>query len=172
MKKILLILLLFCTTKLPAQTESEYITFSDVVDNPAFEEELFSHLDMKILHDKQIMQEIIPYFYQQQDPEAIEEDIKITRGILKEKDSDILEASMRKRKIQYSLPRDLLKKASERPFDAFKDAIKGTRISKMPKEEMDTLNQVDKKAIPKMMQMITESGPDVGAGMVGINYVR
>ena len=35
---------------------------------------------------------------------------------------------------------------------------------------METLNTVDKKAVTKMMMMVTESGPEVGANQVPVVY--
>ena len=96
--------------------------------------------------------------------------MKPLRGVFNEKDSATLESFMQEKNIEYVVTDDLLAKAAEQPFEAFKDLVKTAKVSKLSKQDMETLNTVDKKAVTKMMLMVTESGPDVGANQVPVVY--
>ena len=143
----------------------------EIDTNSAIEEAFLPFKDMKIFHDKKIMYDVIQKIQeQQQNTQEITENAKMVRGVFNEKDSATLEASMQKRNVAYVVTDDLLAKAAEQPYEAFKDLVKTAQISKLSDQDMETLNTVDKKAIPRMMQMMTESGPEVGASQVPVMY--
>ena len=133
------------------------------------DEEMFSFLDMKIFHDSQIVQGTMLQLYGNQIPDAVEHP-KLTEGILSEKDSAVLEKTMKEKQIKYQVTPELYEKAGEKPFEAFKDLMKSASVPKITREEMKELGKVDDKAIPEMLQMVTESGPDLGAGRVSVIY--
>ena len=56
------------------------------------------------------------------------------------------------------------------PFEAFIGLIEQQEVPDLTQEELDRLNSVDKTVIPKLNQMMTESGPDVGASAVPVVY--
>ena len=173
MKKILLLVTALFPVLATAQVVSEGITVSKMPDSLNFERTWFSAMDMKIFHDRQIMQNAILQLAEQQDfpmTAASGERDKMTAGIFSERDSDILETTLDNRRLHYDLGPELFEKAGKMPFEAFKDVIMGANIPKISTEEMDKLNQVDEKVIPQMMQLITESGPDVGNRPVSVKY--
>ena len=135
---------------------------------PSTEQDIFSALDMKMLHDKQIVQEMMWSLYEQN--QSAEKRDNITSGIFNEKDSKILETMMDNKQITYKITPELLKKTNEDPFEAFKDFVRSADLPKMAKEDIKTLNQVDKKAVSRSLQMIMDAGPDVGAKQVSVIY--
>ena len=135
--------------------------------DPETESEIFSVLDMKMFHDREIVQGMLFSLYQQGN--AADRDA-ITQSVFSEEDSALLEKTMDEKQMRYEITPELLKKSEENPFEAFKDMIKSVRIPQMTKEEMSELGKVDDKAIPNMLQMVTESGPNIGAKRVSVIY--
>ena len=169
MKKILLLSILVYSQVSFAQNLPQTVAAQEEED--LFIEEAFVPIkDMKIFHDKPMMYEVIQKIQEQQDPVAVAENLKPLRGVFNEKDSATLESFMQEKNIEYVVTDDLLAKAAEQPFEAFKDLVKTAKVSKLSKQDMETLNTVDKKAVTKMMLMVTESGPDVGANQVPVVY--
>ena len=169
MKKILLTsICVICSTFVWAQVLPKTDSNKEKLLKPSAEKDLFSALDMKMLHDRQIVQEMMWSLYEHS--QSTEKRDNITSGIFSEKDSKILETMMDNKKISYKITPELLKKTNEDPFEAFKDFIRTARVPKMTTEDIKTLNQVDKKAVSKSLQMITDSGPDVGAKQVSVIY--
>ena len=170
-KNLILFLLLVSPMIASAQATSDRITTAQMVNNPAYEKEFFSLMDMKILHDRQIMQDVLLQLAEQQmNPKTAVAGgrDKLTQGVFNERDSDILETKMDERRIQYNITPELLEKADKHPFEAFKDLIRSATIPRLTDKEMEELNRVDDQAIPQMLQMVTESGPDVGARPVSV----
>ena len=56
------------------------------------------------------------------------------------------------------------------PFNSFIGLIENQEVPNLKQEELDSLNSVDKRVIPNTVQMLTESGPDVGASAVSAVY--
>ena len=170
MKKILLVsfMVLFSSVVM-AQKKVEQVKKTDVSEDDEALEELFSALDMKIFHDRQIMQEVVMRLYEQQTTggEARE---NMTLGIFNEEDSNIIEKAMDNTQLKYKVDPELMKKAQEAPFEAFKDLVKNADVPKLTKEELSELETVDRKAIPELLEMATESGPDIGARRVSVMY--
>ncbi len=132
------------------------------------EQEFFPLLDMKIFHDSYIVQEMILAIHEQE--QRIGRRDKLTQSVFNEKDSAVLENALDDNKITYNITPELLEKAKQDPFNAFKDLIKTAQYPAITQAEMDSLNQVDDKAISNMLQMVTESGPDIGANVVSVVY--
>ena len=156
-----------------AQTPPDRIIMTQMADNPKFEQEFFSVMDMKIFHDRQIMQDVLIQLADQQiNPSTAAEGTrdKLTQGVFSERDSDILETTMDNKRIQYNITPELWEKAGEKPFEAFKDLIRSATVPKLTDADMEELNQVDDTAIPQILQMATESGPDIAARPVSVTY--
>ena len=169
MKKILLLSFLMWGGVSFAQEIPQQTTFQN---KDLFDEDIFYPFkDMKIFHDKVLVPEMIQNVReQQQDTAAIMESAKTVRAIYNEKDSATLESFTQKKNIEYDVTDELLAKASEHPFEAFKEFIKTAKIVKYSDEDMKKMNTVDKKTVPRLIQMITESGPDIGANQVPVMY--
>lgn len=173
MKKILFLLILLSSTFVGAQTTSNERIALQTMDNPDFEEVFFGFIDMKFLHDRQIMQTaILQLIEQQNNPQTVANGKRdnLTQGIFNEKDSNILETTMDQKKISYNITSELLKKVDEEPFKAFQDLVRSASVPKLTQQELDQLNQVDDKVVSQLFQMVTESGPDVGARPVSVMY--
>ena len=140
-----------------------------IPDERQAEQEMFSLLDMKIFHDRPVMQQVVLKLYDQQMSGNAGRD-NFTEGILSEKDSRIFERTMDNKQIKYQLTPELLKKANQAPFEAFKDLIRTAEVPEISSDEMEELEQIDKKAISQLLQMGTESGPDIGAKPVSVIY--
>ena len=169
MKKALLIcIMMFYSMWGMAQSVPSNVPAKNTSEEVDFEDEFFSLLDMKIFHDREIVQNMIGQLYNQQSSDVERENL--TQGIFNEKDSAILEKALDSKQIKYQIAPELLKKASETPFEAFKDVVRNASVPELTKEEMAELWQVDEKAIPRMMQMVTESGPDIGTRRVSVIY--
>ena len=138
--------------------------FSEAV----MEQEFFPLLDMKIFHDSYIVQEM--FFALRDQGQNFEKRDKLTQGVFNEKDSAILENMLDSNKVTYNITPELLEKAKQDPFNAFKNLIKTAQQSIITQAEMDLLNQVDDKAFSNMLQMVTESGPNIGANAVSVVY--
>ena len=144
-----------------------------MITTPEAEQDFNALFDMKLFNDRQFVPEILLGMYRMQNlPPSSEENgrEKITQGIFNKEDSDLLETAMDDKRAGFILTDEMLKKADETPSEVFKDFVKNARFPKITSEEMSQLNQVDKEALPKMMQMVTESGPDIGAGPVSVIY--
>ena len=176
MRGIFLGLILLSSVIVFAQTAEDRVTAKDMLTDDVSFEEVFPFGDMKIFQDRQIVQEILSEFYTQQNMQVDlkTERPKVTEGIFSENDSGSFEKAMNKRMIQYNLDEksfdELLKKADEDPSAAFKAFLLNSSITKIKSEEMQSLNKIDKKALSKITQMVTESGPDVGAKRVPVLY--
>ena len=156
-----------------AQTSPDRIKITQMADNPEFEQELFSAMDMKIFHDRQIMQGVLIQLAEEQiNPSTAAEGTrdKLTQGVFNERDSDILETTMDNKRIQYDITPELWEKADKMPFEAFKDLIRSATVPKLTNADMEELNQVDDTVIPQILQMATESGPDIAARPVSVTY--
>lgn len=176
MKKILFLGILLSSTVVFAQTSEDRVVAKDMLTNDVTFEEAFPFANMKMFQDRQIMKEILSELYFQQSALSAPgvERPKVTQGLYSEKDSEILEGAMDKSMLKSNLDEEafnkLLEKADEDPQGAFKELLLNSSFAKIKPEEMKNLNQVDKEAISKKMQMITESGPDIGANPVPVLY--
>ena len=133
------------------------------------EQEIFSQVDMKIFHDRQMMQTLFLQLYGQQTQNKTQRD-NVTQGIFNEKDSATLEKMMDNKQIKYKITPAMVKKAGQAPFEAFQEMIKTADVSQMTEEEMKDLESVDRRAIPEIMEMMDASGPSIGAGRVSVIY--
>lgn len=168
MKKILLLSVgILYSTLVWGQNVPQSADTARITSDPEFEKEFFSMLDMEIFHDKFLVQNMMLALYNQDNPE---DQLDIQPGVFDEKDSNILENAIKAQKIDYNITPELLEKTNEDPFEAMKDFIRSSSILKISREEMETLNQLDKKAIPRTLQMVTESGPDIGSKSVLVIY--
>ena len=176
MKKNLFLGILLSSTMVFAQTSEDRVTVKDMLTDDVTFEKVFPFADMKILQDRQIVKEILSGLYFQQSALSTPgvEIPKVTQGLYSEKDSEILEGAMNKSMLKSNLDEEsfnkLLEKADEDPQGAFKELLLNSSFAKIKSEEMKNLNQVDKEAISKKMQIITESGPDIGAKPVPVLY--
>ena len=137
-------------------------------EGKAFDQEFLSLMSTKIFQDPLIVQEIILSLDEQNQENG---DLKnITSNIFNDEDSAVLESIFENKKIIYNVTPELLKKASEDPNEAYKDVMMGVSIPTITSDEMDKLNQIDKKAVIRTIQMTTEAGPDFGAKPVSVIY--
>ena len=176
MKKILFWGILFSSSVAFAQVADDNVAVKDLLSDDAAFEEAFSFSNMKIFHDREIMKDILVGLYAQQIILNNSDDVrpKMTQGIYSEKDSAVLEGAMSNSAIQYNVDEEsfekILEKAETDPNGALKELLQNSTFRKITSEEMKELNEVDKEAISKTMQMITESGPDIGAKPVPVLY--
>ena len=175
MKKILFLGILLSSAMVCAQEAEERIVAKDMLEGTTFEE-LLPFTNMKIFRDRQIMKQVITKLYVQ---EAILRDsddakVKVNPGIFSEEDSKTLEGAMNKGLIHHNLDEEafnkLLEKTDEDPEAAFKELMLNSSIVKISAEERKKLNQVDEGALTRTLEMMTESGPDVGAKTVPVLY--
>ena len=176
MKRILFWGVLLSSSVVFAQTTEEKVVAKDMLGNDSTFEEAFPFVNMKVFHDREIMKEVLVGLYAQQIILNNSDDIRpqMTKGIYSEKDSEIMEGVMNKTSVQYNLEEEsfdkLIEKADEDPEEAFKELLLNSSFAKIKPEEMKKLNEVDKETISKATQIITESGPDVGAKPVPVLY--
>ena len=169
MKKFLLLCLIVLFSEgVMARTAAERAAAKALKDQKA-EAEMLNALDMKIFHDRQIVQGVLLNSYNQQNSSGNKRE-KTTQVVLSERDSNIIENKMNDKNIKYNVTPELMEKANEKPFEAFKDLVKTATVAKITKEEISELGTVDKKAIPEMLQMMTESGNDFGTKQVSVIY--
>lgn len=135
-------------------------------------------LDMKVFRDRTFVHDMIKSIYDQ-DKSGKSSNPNVMNamgheGIFTKKDADIIrQESARKvvRKKLMETPWDEQAEAIEKdPFGAFIGLIEQQEVPDLTQEELARLNSVDKTVIPKLNQMMTESGPDVGASAVPVIY--
>ena len=168
MKKILLLLGIVYSSCVWGQNVPKNLNVGELAVDTTFDQDFFSFLDMKVFNDPQMVQEMMMMLYDKR--KDMKSDEKITSAIFNEEDSNLLEKTLSSREITYDITPEMLEKSAELPSAAYKDMIKSVHIPQITREEMKKLNKVDKKAIPKMKQMITESGPDIGSSGVSVMY--
>ena len=157
-----------------AQTADEKVVAKDMLENGDTFEKAFPFTNMKIFQDREVMRDILIGLYAQKiildTPENSRP--KMTQGIYSEKDSEIMEGAMNKAHYDFDEKSfaAVMEKVEEDPQGAFKELLLNSGVRKIKPEEMKKLNEVDKEAISKKMQMMTESGPDVGAKPVPVLY--
>ena len=135
-------------------------------------------LDMKVFHDKTFVHDMIKSIYDQDQSGKSSNPDKMNamghEGIFTKKDADIIRQEAARKVVRTKLmetPWDEQAEAIEKdPFGAFIGLIEQQEVPNLTQKEMDRLNSVDKTVIPKLNQMMTESGPDVGASTVPVVY--
>ena len=169
MKKVLLLSVgLLCSATVGAQTTSEIITTGKMMEGASFEKE-FPLLDLKIFHDRQIMQEVIKKMYDmEQNPPTIDEET-LKKTSIDGTDVQKVNASL-KNKVNYGLTQkpleERLQKADEQPFEAFKELMMGVPLPQMNSDDVRT--KVKAEDTIKMVQMLTESGTGIGSNQVPV----
>ncbi len=135
-------------------------------------------LDMKVFHDRMIVKDILKSMRDQDasgrtsDPDLLNE--MGHEGLFSKKDSDIIRKESARKVVRTRLMKktweEQEKEIDEDPFEAFIGLIENQEVPNLKKEELDSLNSVDKTVIPRTLQMLTESGPSVGAEAVSVTY--
>ncbi len=176
MKRILFWGVLLSSSIVFAQTTEEKVIAKDMLGNDSAFEETFPFANMKIFRDREITRNILIGLYVQKiildTPENSRPEM--TQGIFSEKDSDVMESAMNKAHYDFDEKSFAvsMEKVEEDPLGAFKELMLNSSVRKIKSEEMKKLDEVDKKAISQKIQMITESGPDVGAKPVPVLYKK
>ena len=175
MKRFLFILFLVSFWGQGWAQSASRITAKEMMDDQSFNE-IFSSLNMKVFHDREKMKEVVKRMHQiDNNSEDFKKEAEgMTGNVFTEEDSQKMDNSIKKMNLKYNSPNksldQKLKKAEENPFGAFQEIILETNVPKVTREDMQNLNKIDKQAIPEMLEMITEAGPDVGGGNVSIIY--
>ena len=135
-------------------------------------------LDIKLFHDRVWVKEMIKSMYDQDksgqtsNPKLMQEMGHET--IFSKKDSDIIRNEAAKRIARTRLIQTSWKEESKSidqdAFEAFVGLIESQQTPSLKQNELNNLNSVDKRLIPEMIQMMTESGPDIGASTVPVVY--
>ena len=177
MKKLLLFSVVSFYSMLSfAQVASDQVKTEIMLDKESMEE-ILPYFDAKVFHDRQIMSDTITWLYllQQLDADSLNQGrVKTTKGVLSEKDSDTFEKNVDAKRMRFNLTDDqvneLLKKVDEDPAAAFRSFLMSAKVPRLTTQELNELNTIDEKAIPKRLEMVTESGPDIGANQVPVMY--
>ena len=177
MKKLFLASCLLFSNMSFAQTAvpKTSVSIREMFGNDSFEQEL-SVLDMKLFHDREIMQRIVQGLYEvDRNPQnMMAGKINISSAVFSEKDSNRLENLMENKQVSYGVAdKDLdalLTEAYERPFTTFKNIIMNAQMPLVSRSEISEINQVDKHAISDLIQTLSESGPSIGAAPVSVDY--
>ena len=160
-----------------AQTPPDRVTAKEMLGEEENLEEVLPRFEAKVFHDRQFMSDAIVWLYGLQkvsEDDLNEGRVKTTQDIFNEKDSEILEKNMETKKVRYDLADnelvELLEKLEKDPAESFKTFMMSSSMPKLTRQELDEINTVDKKAIVKRFEMITDSGPDFGANQVPVIY--
>lgn len=135
-------------------------------------------LDMKLFHDRVFVKEMIKGIYEQDksgrtsNPDLMNE--MGHEGLFNKNDSDIIRQEAAHKVMRTKLLTTSWEEESKLiendPFNAFIGLIEDQEVASLNKKELENLNSVDKKVIPEMIQMMSESGPDIGSSTVPIVY--
>ena len=175
MKKILLLSVgIFYSVAASAQVDLGRIYTKEKMGNATFEE-TFPFLNLKMYHDRDFVKEMVKRLYNEEmTPNTPERKPNITAGVFNEKDSKTLQKELFEKDINFGLTRqpleEQMKKVNMDPYGVFKELVINSSIPKLTRENIKAINQVDKKALPRALEMATESGPDVGAKRVLVKY--
>ena len=134
--------------------------------------------DTKIFHDPVIVKDIFQRIREQEkllygdNSEYVVGDG--TQVYFNQQDSDILQKQIKKRvrnnKLLNSSVEEQEKAIEKDPHGALLSLIENYNVDSLTKEEFNTLNTVDGKAVSDAIDMMTEAGPDVGASFVPVVY--
>ena len=175
MKKFLLLSVgIFYSVVASAQVDSGRIYTKEKMGKATFEE-VFPFLNLKVYHDRDFVKEMVKRLYNEEmTPNTPESKPNITMGVFNEKDSNTLQKELFEKDIKFGLTRqpleEQLKKVDVDPYSVFKELVVNSSIPKLSRENIKAINQVDKKALPRALEMVTEAGPDVGAKRVWVRY--
>ena len=144
-------------------------TATETQNDAKAEDEIFSVLNIKLFHDRQIVQSIVLNLYDQQ-TSGVQEWAGMTEGVFRDQNSNALAGVMDGKKIKYKVTPELLNKANVAPFEAFKDLIISAEVPQITREEIKNVRPEDRLTTSEFLQMISESGPDLGANPVAVIY--
>ena len=162
-----------------AQTSSNRLTAKEMLGEGENLEDVLPSFNAKVLQDRQFMSDAIVWLYGLQkvsDDDLNTGRVKSTQDIFNEKDSEILEKNIEMKRMHYDLAdgelAELLEKVEEDPAESFKSFMMSSSMPKLTRQELDEINTVDKKAIVKRLELMTDSGPDFGANQVSVMYLN
>jgi hypothetical protein len=171
MKKLLLFLI--CLAPFVAQSQTVKRPKS-----PVGMAQIRQALDMKVFQDRFFVKNMIQSIREldasgrTSDPDLMNEIGH--ENLFTERDGDIIrrEAAhkVNRTKLAQTSWDEQVKAINADPFGAFIGIIENQEVPNLKTEELDSLNSVDKTVIPEAIQMLTESGPDVGASTVSVIY--
>ncbi len=131
-------------------------------------------LDMKVFHDAFFVENMISGIYEQENSGEYSNPSVMREigheNLFNDRDSELLRHEIAGRVLRTKLIQtpwdDQVAAIHEDPFEAFIGLIENQQVLKLEEKEIEDLNSVDKGVITQTIQMLTESGPDVGAAPV------
>ena len=166
------VLLFICALPFMAQSAEQNMPLQDDMAD------IRQVLDTKLFHDRFFVETMIKDLYEQ-DKAGLYSNPSVMKemgheGLFDDRDANLLRYEVANKVVRTQLiqtPWEEQKKAIQKdPFEAFMGLIENQEVPSMAQEDMNDLNSIDKKVIPQTIEMLTESGPDVGAMPVSVIY--